>query len=130
MASILLIDDDDDLRTIVAMMLGTKGHQVRQAADGSEGIKQYRKCPADVVITDLVMPEQEGLAVIMELRKINPHVRIIAISGGIAFDPRLYLSMARKLGADHVLRKPFLPDELNAIVEGLLPPVAPGTPPA
>ncbi|MFI5336953.1 MAG: response regulator transcription factor [Opitutales bacterium] len=129
MASILLIDDDNDLRSIIAMMLGASGHAVRQAADGSAGIRLYQQSPADVVITDVVMPEKEGLATIIELRKINPRVRIIAISGGFAFDSKLYLNMARKLGADQVLRKPFLPEELKAAVDSLLPPPA-ATPPA
>ena len=130
MASILLIDDDDDLRSIVAMMLTSAGHLVREAADGSAGLKLYRENPADIIITDLVMPEKEGLAVIIELRKINPQVRIIAISGGFAFDSKLYLSMARKLGADQVLHKPFLPEELKAAVNALLPPPAPPANPA
>jgi DNA-binding response OmpR family regulator len=131
MASILLIDDDDDLRAITALMLNKSGHEVRQAANGTEGLRLYQKQPAPVVITDLVMPEKEGLAVIMELRKLNPEVRIIAISGGFAHDPKLYLNMARKLGADRVLRKPFLPDELTEAVDSLLsPPADAGATPA
>ncbi len=128
MASILLIDDDDELRTIVAMMLVSAGHVVREAADGSAGLRLYRQNPAEIIITDLVMPEKEGLAVIIELRKINPQVRIIAISGGFAFDSKLYLSMARKLGADQVLRKPFRPEELKAAIEALLLPPPPPAP--
>jgi DNA-binding response OmpR family regulator len=129
MAHILLIDDDDDLRSITAMMLRTGGHEVHQAVNGTEGVKLYRQQPVNLVITDLVMPEKEGLATIMELRKLNPQVRIIAISGGFAYDPRLYLNMAKKLGADRVLRKPFLPEELKEAVDALLAP-DPGTQPA
>jgi DNA-binding response OmpR family regulator len=116
MARILIIDDDEDIREILASVLGRLGHEVREAGDGAAGLKLYRQSPVDLVITDLVMPEKEGLSTIMDLRKLAPQARIIAISGGLAHDPKLYLHMAEKLGADRILRKPFHLPELEATV--------------
>jgi CheY-like chemotaxis protein len=131
MASILLVEDDEDVRPLINAMLGKLGHSVRQAGNGIEGVRLYRQEPADLVLTDLVMPEQEGLAMIMELRRLNPAVRIIAMSGGFAYDPKLYLHMATRFGADRVLRKPFQFAELQEAVNTLLaaPPRA-ANPPA
>jgi len=126
MASILIIDDEEDIRQILAALLKRAGHTVREAANGMEGLKLYREHPADLVITDLVMPEKEGLSTIMELRGQHPAVRIIAMSGGLAHDPKLYLNMAQKLGADHVLRKPFQIEDLQEAVTATLA-LRPGT---
>ncbi len=120
MASILVIDDEDDVRALLVAFLTRLGHSVRQADDGAVGVKMNRAQPADLVITDLIMPTQEGLGTIRELRKINPAVRIIAMSGGFATDPKLYLDMAKKLGADRVLRKPFLLPDLQSAVQETL----------
>lgn len=120
MARILIIDDEEDIRQILATVLRRLGHEVQEAGNGAEGLKLYRQEPADLVITDLVMPEKEGLSTIMDLRKIAPAARIIAISGGLAHDPKLYLHMAEKLGADRILRKPFqLPELETAVAETL-----------
>jgi DNA-binding response OmpR family regulator len=120
MASILVVEDDEDIRPLIAGMLVKVGHTVRQAGNGLEGVRLYREAPADLVLTDVVMPEQEGLAMILELRRMNPAVRIIAMSGGFAYDPKLYLHMASRFGADRVLRKPFQFSELIDAVNGLL----------
>jgi len=121
MATILLIEDDDDLRKLTALMLGAQGHVVREAGNGVEGVASYADARADLVITDVVMPEKEGLATILELRQLNPQVKIIAVSGGFAYDSGLYLDMAKKFGADAILRKPFMFEELKAAVDSLLP---------
>lgn len=120
MASILVIDDDEDIRLILVTLLQRMGHTVLQAGNGLDGLKTYCSHSIDLVITDLVMPEKEGLSTIMELRKIQPRVRIIAMSGGLAHDPKLYLHMAEKLGADRVLRKPFQLTDLQSAVEDTL----------
>jgi len=120
MASILVVEDDEDIRPLICSMLVKSGHAVRQAGNGIEGVKLYRESPADLVLTDVVMPEQEGLGMILELRKINPAVRIIAMSGGFAYDPKLYLHMATRFGADRVLRKPFQFTELIEAVNAVL----------
>jgi len=129
MASILLVDDDDLIRDLLRHALTKAGHAVRQAGDGKEGLRLYLESPADLVITDLIMPEQEGLGFIMELRKVAPDARVIAISGGIAQNKELYLQMAAKLGAAAVLAKPFaLAELLQAIAHLLVPVDAAGAP--
>jgi len=130
MASILLIEDDEDIRPLINTMLVRSGHTVRQAANGLEGVRLYREAPADLVLTDVVMPEQEGLATILELRRMNPAVKIIAMSGGFAYDPKLYLHMAERFGADRVLRKPFQFAELKQTVDSLLAEPSGGSPAA
>src|SRR3546814_15869564 len=87
------------------------GLDVREAGDGDEARRMYRLAPADVVVTDIVMPNKEGIETIFELRRSAPRVKIIAMSGRDTVD---FLDMARKLGADHVLRKPF---EMRTLVD-------------
>lgn len=120
MASILIIDDDDILRATLARALEIFGHTVRQAADGNEGIAAYRAQPADLVLTDIVMPEKEGLDIIRDLRRDFPNLRIIAMSGGLAYDPKLYLHMAERFGATAVLAKPFDVEQLRQTVDAAL----------
>src|SRR5260370_18462125 len=81
MARILVIDDDADMRTLLEHTLQSAGHEVVLAADGREGVQQYRTQPADLVITDLYMPIQQGLETIIQLRKEYPTVCIIALCG-------------------------------------------------
>ena len=117
-ARILVIDDDADLRAILEQILTLAGHKVILAEDGKEGVKQCRASTVNLVITDLFMPNQEGLETIVELRKDLPQVAIIAMSGKIAAGTML--SIAQRLGAVMVLQKPFLPDQLLAAVEKAL----------
>jgi DNA-binding response OmpR family regulator len=126
MARILLIDDDDSVRAMLGLTLTHFGHTVLEARNGAEGLLLFGTAHADLVITDIVMPEKEGLAVLRELRKMHPPVKTIAISGGgrgLAAD---YLHIARQLGAAKVLQKPFSNAVLLAAVEEVLspPPVA------
>jgi len=115
MARILLIDDDDAVRTMLRLTLAHFGHTVIEARDGKEGLELFQHANVDLLITDIVMPEKEGLEVLMELRKRQPPVKIIAISGGD------YLHMAKLMGAAKVLAKPFSTDVLIAAVNELLP---------
>ncbi len=119
MAKILLIDDDNGLRAVLAKALGYAGHEVIQAPDGQQGCELFRATAFDVVITDLVMPVQEGVETIVQLRRENPNVPIIAISGGLT-NSALYLTMAQKIGARKVLGKPFTPPELIQAVNEVL----------
>jgi DNA-binding response OmpR family regulator len=119
MARILLIDDDESLRKVVAKSLGYAGHDVIQASDGKQGVELFRATPVDLVITDLVMPVQEGVETIVRLRQENPKMPIIAISGGLT-NSKLYLTMAEKIGARRVLGKPFTPPELLQAVTEVL----------
>ena len=120
MPSILLIEDDDLFRDALANALAERGYTVMQARDGAEGMRIFRVEPADLVLTDIVMPNQDGTATVMELRRMNPRLGIIAMSGGVAHNPELYLKLAKNFGANRTLKKPFdLPTLLAAIEEVL-----------
>jgi len=107
MATVLVIDDEEPIRRLLRLILTQAGHQVMEAADGNEGIKRLHEHSADVVVTDLVMPNKEGLETIIELKRCFPAVGIIAISGGGHNQPCTYLDLARKFGASHTLEKPL-----------------------
>lgn len=126
MAHVLLIDDDQALRDILAHILRLLGHEVTQAANGKEGVQCYRTRQADIVVTDLIMPEQEGLETILILRREFPAVRIIAMSGG-ARGSSSYLHIAEKLGARRALAKPFTGHQLAHLIDEVL--VTPESPP-
>jgi len=118
MAQILIIDDDPAIRATIEEILRSAGHAVISAVDGIEGVKTFRANPAHVVITDLYMPNQEGLETIRELRQGNPKAVIVAMCGKPTGDTML--SIAQKLGAVEVLQKPFVPQELLDAVEQAL----------
>ena len=120
MPSILLIEDDELFRESLATALTEHGYTVTQAEDGEQGIKQFRANPTDLVITDIVMPNKEGVATVADLRRDFPQLGIIAMSGGAAHEPALYLKIAGALGATRTLKKPFtLPTLLTAVEEVL-----------
>ena len=121
MARILLIEDDDSVRTLLFLALVHVGHTVIEARNGREGLNLFRSAPFDLVITDIVMPEKEGFEVLMKIRKRNPSLKIIAISGGGLHNAAHYLHTAKLLGAAKVLAKPFSNEELMAAVNELLP---------
>lgn len=121
MARILLIDDDDQIRTMLKRMLEKAGYgDVEEAGDGHIGMKLFRRQPFDLVITDLIMPNQEGIETIMELTGTYPRTKIIAMSGGGRVDPQGYLEMAGNLGASRTLSKPFKSSDLIGMVRDLL----------
>jgi two-component system chemotaxis response regulator CheY len=120
MIRILLVDDDDMSRGAIHKMLERAGYAVESTRDGDEVIRMYAQQTADLVITDLIMPDKDGLEIIQDLRKLNPKVRILAISGGGRVDANEYLSVARKFGAVEVLSKPFTRDELRKAVDAAL----------
>jgi DNA-binding response OmpR family regulator len=126
MARILLIDDDDPVRRVLSQTMIRAGHTVIEASNGKEGLDLFKSAKADLVITDIVMPGTEGTEVLLELRKKNPPVKIIAISGGGRQGTADYLKVARHLGASKVLAKPFSGDELIAAISELLPDDDPG----
>jgi DNA-binding response OmpR family regulator len=119
MANILLIDDDEALRDVLAIFLGEAGHEVRLAANGKQGLMLFKQSPADVVVTDLIMPGQEGIETIVALRKERPKLPIIAMSGGVEHSP-VYLGLAKKLGAQRTLAKPFSGEELLKAIDEVL----------
>jgi len=122
MARILLIEDDNEVRTMLRLTLIHFGHNVIEARNGKEGLELFKRANADLVITDIVMPEKEGLEVLIELReKQVPPVKIIAISGGGRQNVVDNLKMAKLLGAGRVLAKPFSNEALMAAINELLP---------
>ena len=117
MADILIIDDDRHMRRLLTRILTGAGHTVREAENGRDGIAEFQRRHAALVISDIVMPDVEGIETILALRREQADIPIIAISGGS--DP-LYLRAASGLGATASLEKPFHPDQLLALVDGLL----------
>lgn len=116
MTRILVIDDNPLVRATLRSILDAAGYEVVLASDGQAGLAEFRRQPSDLVITDIVMPEIEGIETIRQLRGLAPKLPILAISGGgrgISLD---YLRMAQQLGATDVLSKPFEPDELLSTV--------------
>jgi DNA-binding response OmpR family regulator len=116
---VLLVDDNEDLRTTVQLLLQADGFDVAVAADGQAALAQHRARPADVVITDLFMPDKDGIETIVELRRLYPQVKIVAISGWTSMQGSNYLQVAREIGAAATLQKPFDPAELSRVVRDL-----------
>lgn len=121
MARILIIDDEEMFRQMLRQMLEMAGYEVVEASEGGEAIGLFRKQPADLVITDIFMPEKEGIATIQEMKKEFPKLKMIAVSGGgnkrCGFE---YLQFAESVGADCTLSKPFERQEILDAVEKLL----------
>ena len=135
MASVLVIDDEAQIRRMLRRVLETEGYEVMDAADGSEGIGLYREHPTDLVLTDILMPEKEGLETIMALKRDFPEVTIFAMSGGGLINAGCCLDMAKSLGAARVYTSPA--DRAPSRISGSRPstrgrwrsrPVALGTP--
>jgi CheY-like chemotaxis protein len=120
MANILVIDDDDQFRKLLRKVLEKEGYGVTEAADGKKGIQQYQHSPADLVLTDIVMPDKEGIETIMDLRRMDSHVKIIAMSGGGQIGADSYLDLAKKLGAHQTLTKPIDRQELLSVIKKAL----------
>lgn len=122
MPDLILIEDDELLRRTLTRLLERHGFSVREAGNGMEGLKLMRELPAPLVVTDLIMPEMEGIETIRHLRRLYPDTRIVAISGGGTIGAKCYLAVARQLGADRTLAKPFKPEQLLRVVAELLAP--------
>ena len=120
MASILLVDDDDEFLAMLSGLLTRAGYQVKVAFDGQRALRLYRSQPTDLVITDLVMPNKEGLELIGELKRLYCDVKIIAVSGAGHNALPDYLRMAKALGAQQVLAKPFSEREILEAVSAVL----------
>ena len=121
MRKILVIDDDDQFNRMVCLILAQAGYEVAAASDGAVGLKLFREQRPDLVITDIYMPEKEGLETILELRAAGNTTRILVISGG---SPQMNLpemfNMAEMFGADAMLAKPFDLDLFLKTVSNLL----------
>ena len=119
MATVLVIDDDREVRDFLVTVLERAGHVVTAASNGRDGVAKFREEPSQVVITDIIMPEKDGIETILDLRREHPDLKVIAISGGGRTTPENYLHSARLLGADKAIRKPFKNDEILAAVAEL-----------
>ena len=120
MAAILVIDDDEAFRNVLRRMLLRAGHQVVEAPDGAAALGSLKRAMVDLVITDIIMPNMEGIETIRAMRRDCPTLRIIAMSGGGRMRPEGYLEVARAFGAAQVLRKPFEAAQLFAAVDAAL----------
>ena len=116
---ILVIDDSETDRMILEELLKQAGYEVILASDGKKGLERFHAKPADLVITDMVMPEKMGIDVILELKEEFPELKIIAMSSGGYFGPEIELDMASTLGA-YTISKPYNPENVLEIVTELL----------
>ncbi|MCD4768937.1 MAG: response regulator [Bacteroidales bacterium] len=120
MHKILVIDDEREILLMLKKMLERAGYLVDLALNGKEGMELLENDNFSLIITDIIMPEKEGLEIILEIRKRHPNIKIIAISGGGRLSPEGYLESARHLGASKVFQKPFTQKEIISAVNDLL----------
>ena len=120
MPAILIVDDDSMVRKMLVKVFQNENYNTLEASDGNSALRLFRDENIDVVITDIVMPDMEGIETIRELRKINPDVKIIAFSGGGSLSPEGYLKIAASMGARYTFKKPFDINELKEAVKKLL----------
>lgn len=120
MRRILVIDDEPDILLMLKKMLERVGFEVEIANNGELGLELFQRQSADLVITDIIMPEKEGLEIIREMKKLKADLKIIAISGGGRISASSYLDTATRFGADIAFQKPFRKDELIGAVQELL----------
>lgn len=123
MTRILIIEDERQVRDVLKQMLEKTGYEVDTAEDGRKGLERFRKHPAELVITDILMPNKNGLETIEELIGLNPELPIIAISGGGPGEKAQFaLDVAKMCGAVRVLAKPFSRKEILETITDLLKP--------
>ena len=121
MARILIVDDDVVIRDLLRVFLESDGHQVDEAVDGKQAVMRFRENLSDIVITDIFMPENDGLELIMELKIDFPDVKIISISGGSQnLNKKLVLKFAKLLGTVQQLEKPFTKKQVLEAVHVML----------
>jgi CheY-like chemotaxis protein len=120
MAKILLIDDDPTIQKVFSQFLTGMGHEIMQAENGKEGMSMLQETRPDLVITDIMMPEMDGLEILMHLRSTHNSVPVIAISGGMRALPVNFLQQAKLFGARYVFEKPVPLDVLRNAVKELL----------
>lgn len=121
MANLMLIDDDQTFREMLRQMLERAGHTVFCAENGAEAFKHFPEVDVDLVITDLIMPEKDGIEVIRELSGMAPGMKIIAVSGGTRnLNSDMQLKVARMMGADVILPKPVSRKDILAAIDTLL----------
>lgn len=117
MKRILVVDDEHQIRDLLSAMLSREGYEVDTADDGDQALNYLTRKQVDLVVTDLIMPNKEGLETIQEVRGKHPDLPIIAISGGGRFNPSEILPLAKLLGARRIIQKPFSRMEIVSAVE-------------
>ncbi len=117
---ILIVDDEEQMRLALRRMLEKAGYSVREAEDGDKAIRIHREKQADLIITDIIMPDKEGLGTILEIKSEFPNTKIFAMSGGGKNSPDQYLRMAKGLGVDGIFVKPFNREEILSAVSKIL----------
>jgi CheY-like chemotaxis protein len=120
MAVVMVIDDDAALRRLVIRTLSAHGHEVIEAENGEDGLALLQQHKPEVVITDIIMPKTEGIETINRLKERHPAIKIIAISGGGMTRNLMFLDVARALGVNATLAKPFRPAQLVETVAQVL----------
>ncbi len=120
MARILIIDDDESIRSVFKRFLTGRGYEVEVASDGRKGLRFLEEVDVDLVLTDIMMPETDGLEVVMSIRGQEPNIPVIAMSGGMHAMPMDFLPMAKKFGAQKVLYKPIELDDLQTAIDEVL----------
>lgn len=120
MSTVLLIDDEKSILEVMGSSLGKAGYTVLSAGNGEKGLELLRSESVDAVVTDIIMPEKEGIETIIEIRAMAKDIPILAISGGGRTRQMHLLEMSRNFGADRVLQKPFKPSDLIAELDDLL----------
>ncbi len=116
MPKVLVIDDEPQIRSLIKTFLTRSGYEVDEAGDGIEGVERMKANPAEVVITDILMPKQEGLETIRQIRKDFPDVKVIAMSGGSQLTVMDFLPIAEKFGAARIFHKPL---DFTAMVDAV-----------
>lgn len=120
MANVVLVEDVVALRQNLTILLTRNGHAVRAAANGHEALRLVAEQTPDLLVTDLFMPEKDGIETIREIRRLHPQLRMIAMSGGIRGDQDVFLQMAQRLGVNATISKPFSIQDFQATVEKVL----------
>lgn len=120
MKRILVIDDDHHILIMIKKMLEREGYTVELASNGIEGMLLFKKAPCKLVITDIIMPEKEGLETIREMKRMRADVKIIAMSGGGRLSSSNYLEKAKLFGASRILGKPFTKKQLVSTIQELM----------
>ena len=120
MSHILIVDDEPSVRLLVGRLLLAQGHRVTETAGGREAVTAFQAGTVDLVVLDILMPEMDGLQTLKALHKINPEVRVVAMSSGGLLDSPLYLRIAQLMGATQALEKPFSADQLLRTIDSAL----------
>jgi CheY-like chemotaxis protein len=120
MASVLVVDDDEMIREVIRRALERGGHEVVEAAEGSEGLRKLKERTVDLMIVDVMMPKKGGIETLMELRRNQPAMKTIVITGKVDTDSASFKNLIHAFGVSRVFSKPFDLNELSSTVEQLL----------